>query len=271
MLTVISFDVGDTLVTYHYLEYVWNKVIPRLYADNTGVGYEEAEAFVLREYDRIGPDNIGWYLPEYWFDHFHLDQDPMEVFNSHVDKIKFFPEVPLVLKSLKSKYDLIIASGIPTNLVERMMRDFRTCFKRIFSPVTDLQQVSKTAEFYKHVCNAMGVKPSAKIHVGDDVIHDFEIPRTVGIQSFLLDRTGEKTGEYVIRNLVELGDKILRNRSIDVEVVFEAGRITEKGSEYQRLKEAGVAVRNDTNSQLMHNKVMIVDSLIVLTGSARGK
>ena len=134
-----------------------------------------------------------------WFDHFHLDQDPMEVFSSHVDKMKFFPEVPLVLKSLKSKYDLIIASGIPTNLVELMMRDFRTCFKRIFSPVTDLQQVSKTAEFYKHVCNAMGVKPSATIHVGDDVIHDFEIPRTVGIQSFLLDRTGEKTGEYVIR------------------------------------------------------------------------
>ena len=209
MLTVISFDVGDTLVTYHYLEYVWNKEIPSLYAENTGVGYEEAEGFVLREYDRIGPNDIGWYLPEYWFDHLHLDQDPMEVFSSHVDKIRFYPEVPSVLKSLKSKYDLIIASGIPINLVEIMMKDFRTYFKRIFSPVTDLQQVNKTAEFYENVCEALGIKPSAMIHVGDDVLHDFEIPRTVGISSFLLDRTGEKTGECVIRNLRELEDHMI--------------------------------------------------------------
>jgi len=71
VLTVISFDVGDTLVTYHYLDYVWHNVIPRLYADNVGVGYEEAEAFVLKEYDRIGPNDIGGYLPEYWFEHVH--------------------------------------------------------------------------------------------------------------------------------------------------------------------------------------------------------
>lgn len=49
--------------------------------------------------------------------------------------------------------------------------------------------------------------------------------------------------------------------------MFEAERTTETGSEYQRPKEAGVAVRNDADSQLMHDKVMIIDSLIVLTGS----
>jgi len=99
--------------------------------------------------------------------------------------------------------------GIPSNLIEIMMKDFRTYFKRIFSPVTDLQQVNKTAKFYENVCEALGIKPSAMIHVGDDVLHDFEIPRTAGISSFLLDRTGEKTGEYVIRNLRELEDRMI--------------------------------------------------------------
>ena len=40
-----------------------------------------------------------------------------------------------------------------------------------------------------------------------------------------------------------------------------------KHSEYQKLKAAGVPVRNDTNPGLMHNKVMIIDGKIVLTGS----
>lgn len=56
------------------------------------------------------------------------------------------------------------------------------------------------------------------------------------------------------------------NRGVEVKVVFEKGQISQY-SEYQRLKAAGINVRNDTNSNLMHNKIMIVDSTIVLTGS----
>jgi phosphatidylserine/phosphatidylglycerophosphate/cardiolipin synthase-like enzyme len=33
------------------------------------------------------------------------------------------------------------------------------------------------------------------------------------------------------------------------------------------VKEAGVGIRNDTNSHLLHDKVVIIDSPIVLTGS----
>jgi len=56
------------------------------------------------------------------------------------------------------------------------------------------------------------------------------------------------------------------SRGVDVKVVFEEGQIT-KYSEYQKLKAAGVSVRNDTNPKLMHDKVMIIDGIIVVTGS----
>jgi phosphatidylserine/phosphatidylglycerophosphate/cardiolipin synthase-like enzyme len=55
-------------------------------------------------------------------------------------------------------------------------------------------------------------------------------------------------------------------RGVDVKVVFERQQIT-RYSEYQKLKAAGVPVRNDTNPKLMHNKIMIVDGIIVITGS----
>jgi len=68
--------------------------------------------------------------------------------------------------------------------------------------------------------------------------------------------------------LDSIGDALVdaHNRGVEVQVVFEVQQISQY-SEYQMLRAAGVAVRNDTNSNLMHNKVMIVDGMIVLTGS----
>jgi len=56
------------------------------------------------------------------------------------------------------------------------------------------------------------------------------------------------------------------NRGVEVKVVFEKNQIT-KYSEYHKLKAAGIQVRNDTNPKSMHDKVMIIDGIIVLTGS----
>lgn len=73
------------------------------------------------------------------------------------------------------------------------------------------------------------------------------------IYSFTLDQIGEALIEAY-------------RRGIDIKVVFEKDQVT-KDSEYWRLKEAGIPVRNDTNPRLMHNKIMIVDGEVVITGS----
>ena len=68
--------------------------------------------------------------------------------------------------------------------------------------------------------------------------------------------------------LDSIGDALIRahKRGVEVKVVFEEDQIT-RYSEYQRLKAAGIDVRNDTNPRLMHDKVMIIDGIIVITGS----
>jgi len=68
--------------------------------------------------------------------------------------------------------------------------------------------------------------------------------------------------------LDSIGDALIaaHRRGIEIEIVFEKTQISQY-SEYTRLRNAGISVRNDTNPDLMHNKVMIVDSSIVLTGS----
>ena len=58
-----------------------------------------------------------------------------------------------------------------------------------------------------------------------------------------------------------------KNRGVDVKVVFDEGQAHGQGSEYSNLKAAGVDVRVDTGSGLMHDKVAIIDSHIIITGS----
>jgi|YelNatPaOPRAMG01_1025707.scaffolds.fasta_scaffold130729_2 phosphatidylserine/phosphatidylglycerophosphate/cardiolipin synthase-like enzyme len=68
--------------------------------------------------------------------------------------------------------------------------------------------------------------------------------------------------------LNSVGDALIsaHRRGIDVRVVMEREEVG-RGSEYERLKGAGVPVRLDTNPALMHNKVAIIDGSIVITGS----
>ena len=58
-----------------------------------------------------------------------------------------------------------------------------------------------------------------------------------------------------------------KNRGVDVKVVFDEQQVYGQGSEYSNLKAAGVDVRIDTGSGLMHDKVAIIDSHIIITGS----
>ena len=68
--------------------------------------------------------------------------------------------------------------------------------------------------------------------------------------------------------LDSIGNALLsaHERGLEIKTVFEKSQISQY-SEYQRLRSAGVNVRNDTNPDYMHNKVMIIDDKIVLTGS----
>jgi len=207
-LRLVSFDMGGTLIDFYYEDYVWNEAIPQLYARKSGISFDEAKGYVLREYDRIGSNDIRWYLPEYWFKHFNLDENPIEVFRSHTDKVKFYPEVPLVLKNLSRKYDLIIFSITIRDIIEIVIEKFRHYFKHIFSSVSDRQEVKKTPQFYEMICKILRIEPLAVVHVGDEWYFDFIAPRRVGFKSFFLDRTGEKSGKFVIKDLRELEDRL---------------------------------------------------------------
>jgi phosphatidylserine/phosphatidylglycerophosphate/cardiolipin synthase-like enzyme len=68
----------------------------------------------------------------------------------------------------------------------------------------------------------------------------------------------------------ELADAIMaaQERGVEVRGVLDAGQAaSNQGGEYARLRAAGVDVRMDGEGGNMHNKVLIIDGEIVVTGS----
>src|SRR3990172_6990572 len=67
----------------------------------------------------------------------------------------------------------------------------------------------------------------------------------------------------------ELGQSLLAlaENGVEVQGVMESSQAAGQGSEYARLREAGLGVRLDGNPYSMHHKVLIIDGRIVVTGS----
>ena len=114
----ISFDLDGTIVKPDYNEFIWFKEIPELYAEKYGVDFSHAKEIVMREYEKVGEDDLRWYILEYWLEHFGLEVKEEEVLRKYEDVVEVYEEVPKVLKNLYGRYSLIISSAMPRDFID---------------------------------------------------------------------------------------------------------------------------------------------------------
>jgi phospholipase D len=58
-----------------------------------------------------------------------------------------------------------------------------------------------------------------------------------------------------------------RNPTLDIKIVWDESNWNETGSEYAKLKNTAIDIRIDHRHGLLHDKVAIIDSHIIITGS----
>lgn len=204
MPDIISLDLAGTLIDFYYFDYVWNEAIPQLCAQQQGWNIQKAKQWVLQEYTQIGTNDLRWYLPEYWFDRFKLHEDPDQIFQTHTDKIRVYPDVIPTLQHLHQQHSLILSSGVPRNIQRIILEQFPPVFSQTFSSTSDMQEPKKSTRFYHHICRTMAVAPINVLHCGDDWQTDVVVPQTIGITCYLLDRTAQKQGPQILTRLDEL-------------------------------------------------------------------
>lgn len=203
----ISFDLDGTLVKNYLVEKFWFEEVPREYSENNGLNFEEAKKFVLEKYDEIGPRDIRWYKPDYWFERFDLDLEPCEIVEDLADEVEFYDDVFESLNQL-SEHNLIVLTNAPRVFTEVKIERVDSYFSHVFSAPSDFDMIKFDEGVYLRVCEELDIDPSELIHVGDDELQDFEIPRKIGIDSFFLDRESRNSYPNTINNLRELVEKV---------------------------------------------------------------
>jgi putative hydrolase of the HAD superfamily len=211
MPKIISFDMDGTLVDPGFTDWVWSHGIPTLYAEKVGVPFEEAKAFVVKEYLKVGEGSVEWYDIKYWFQSFQLEQSWSMVMKQYADKINMYPDVNSVLERLKDRFPLVLTSNAGREFidVEMEVTGLGRYFSRIFSATSDFSEVKKTKGFYQRICQILGTRPQEIVHVGDHYEFDYVVPRSLGIHAFYLNRSGEQEGEFTLSNLRDLEKKLL--------------------------------------------------------------
>jgi HAD superfamily hydrolase (TIGR01549 family) len=210
MPKIISFDMDGTLVDPEFTEWVWGHGIPTLYAEKMGIPFEEAKAFVVNEYLKVGEGAIEWYDIKYWFQFFQLEQSWKGLMKGYTDKINIYPDVNHILECLKDRFLLVLTSNAGREFIDVEMEatGLGRYFDRIFSATSDFNEVKKTKGFYQRICQILGVRPYEIVHVGDHYEFDYVVPRSLGIHTFYLNRSGEQKGEFIISDLKDLEKRL---------------------------------------------------------------
>lgn len=210
-IELVSFDLDGTITDTSFVDSVWLEGIPQLYASEKNLPLDDAKRLVKREYDKIGRERLEWYDPTYWIEKFGLQISPEELLNSFDGKIRIFPEVREVLEEIRVRgLKQIIVSNARREFVDLEIdkTNIAHYFEKVFSATSDFGQIKKSVDIFQKVCKICCITPEEMIHVGDDRLFDFEIPKKLGILAFYLDRTGQCKEKSAIHNLRELNEKL---------------------------------------------------------------
>lgn len=195
----------------------WNDLIPELFAHVKKISFEQAQKFIIKEYDMVGPNDPRWYLPKFWFERFGLTVDVQEVLN----KVKYtegiYDDVHL-LDDFSRNYSVVISTNNPRIMLQhklQVLKQIKQFITATFSSISDFDNIVKNKEFYVNICNKLAIKPEQMLHIGDDPINDVEIPTSVGVNALLIDREGKKDGENIIHSLLELKKILQRMKGSD--------------------------------------------------------
>ena len=207
-IEVVSFDLEGTLVDLSLSNLVWETDIPRLFAENHELSYEEARTRIIEEYQQVGDDQPEWYDVDYWFRRLDLSGDWRELLQLRRNSRYVYPEVQGVLDRLCGRYSLIISSNTIREFLEVQLSELENYFEHVFSAPSDFGTVKKSKEFYGRVCQIMDVEPRVVVHVGDSLRFDYEEAKKRGIHAFHLDRNRKSEGKHVVHDLIEFEERL---------------------------------------------------------------
>lgn len=214
MIKVISFDLDDTLSDSKFDELIWRTEIPKAYAKEKNISFEEAYKIVTTEYKNLwGKVQGNWRDASFWLKHFELSTTWEDLLNTVHHEIQHYPDVINVLTELFKHFKLIIISNAERKFIDAKLKlnHLQKFFTKIYSASSDFDKTKKDQEVFKKALADFSIKPDEMIHIGDDEECDVKVPKSISINAFLLCRTKDKKADFYDLNMFK--NSILKNSS----------------------------------------------------------
>lgn len=207
MIKYISFDLDGTLADDKFDSLIWCEEIPRLYAKKKNLTLKAAKQYVFATYfEAKYIENVPrWTDIAYWFSRFGL-KDYNALINDMKKHICVYPDTVKTLEYLSKKYKLIVVSAAERKFLNAKLEaeGLSKYFCKVYSSTSDFNSQKKTEEMYSKILKKLKVKPEEVVHIGDDLLGDYEAPTKVGIKAYHLVRSNKMKSQHTIHSLREL-------------------------------------------------------------------
>jgi HAD superfamily hydrolase (TIGR01549 family) len=206
---LVSLDMEGTLIDHTFSNAIWEHEIPALYAEKHGLDLDVALAWVKAEYGTVGEGRAEWYDVDYWFRRLGLEADWRQLIRERTELICVYPDAAEALRRLREAYPLVVSSNTIREFLELQVEAVGEIFTHVFSAPSDFGTVKKDAGFYRMILNEIGLKPTHVAHVGDHKEFDYRAAKSLGLEAYHLDRSGEAGGPDTVRDLLEFADRLV--------------------------------------------------------------
>lgn len=210
MIKYISFDLDGTLSNEKFDKILWNEELPKLYSETHHVSLDNAKMHVFAEfYKALFIEKIHNFTDvSYWFKRHRLNnwQELLDDMHQH---FFIYPDAKQAVEFLKQKYQLIIISSSDRKMLEvKIGQDpFKDNFQFILSTPSDFKISMKNREAYQKLFKILKCQPDEIVHIGDNRHMDYNVPSSIGIRSYQIDREHlDNNQDGVIHSLLELKD-----------------------------------------------------------------
>ena len=202
-------DMEGTLIDHSFSNAIWEKEIPRLYAEKHGYDIDTALTKVKAEYSTVGDRRVEWYDVGYWFRRWSLEIDWRRLIRENAHLINVYPEVAEALHKLRRVYPLVVSSNTIRDFLELQLEVVGGPFAHVFSAPSDFKIVKKDEEFFKRILVVLGLEPYQMAHVGDHREFDYSAARRLGVKAYYIDRSRVARGQEIVHDMLEFADRLI--------------------------------------------------------------
>ncbi|MFT7409779.1 MAG: HAD superfamily hydrolase (TIGR01509 family) [Oleispira sp.] len=149
-IKTVLLDMDGTLLDLHFDNYFWLQFMPAKYAEQYGIGNEEAHQ-ILKQVSEETQGTLSWYCLDYWSERLNMPVAALK--QDIVEKIQYRPHVKDFLEMLRQqgKRAVIVTNAHRDSVDLKMARTgLDTLVDRIISS-HDYQEPKESQAFWQHL------------------------------------------------------------------------------------------------------------------------